>query len=96
MIVLVRDQVKVKTRRSSYIDINRIIIVLLMFIISLYIRNQSSLNSGLKPLSLDITLTTTRLYTVWPRVWKKISRTFQVPGKWILISTKFSHRILKK
>jgi len=33
---LVRDEVNIKTHRSSYIDFNRIIIVLLKFI-SLYI-----------------------------------------------------------
>jgi len=46
--VLVRDQVNVKTRRSSYIDFNCIIIVLLKFIISLYISSQSSLNSRIE------------------------------------------------
>jgi len=44
VIVLVRDQGNIKTHRSSYIDFNRIIIVLLEFIISLYISSQSSLN----------------------------------------------------
>jgi len=42
--VLICDQVNVKTRRISYIDFNRLIIVSLKFIIVLYIWSKSLLN----------------------------------------------------